>query len=95
MGSALLFFVLGCLATIAIVAGSKWRGNSSHEAQQQFLAKGTVEALDEETGEIVEISTRQINPSSVEGKLIRFKYLDAMQREQAGQPHWLELLDIS
>ena len=79
MGTLLLAFVLGCIVTMAVVVGAKSRGNSSQQGMRKLLAKDTVEALDEETGEIVEIRTQQTDPNSVEGKLIHFKYLDAMQ----------------
>lgn len=69
--------MLGCryLGRGNLVSWFGWAGG--HEEPWRRLIKDVpVEALDEDSGELVEIKPQQDNPSDIEGLLIKFSYTD-------------------
>lgn len=58
------------------VSWFSWAGGHD-EPWRRLIKNVPVEALDEDSGELVEIKPKQDNPNDVEGLLIRFDYTDA------------------
>jgi hypothetical protein len=60
-----------------VVSWLHWAGNAE-EPWRRLIKGSVVEALDEDSGELVDIKPTQDDPNDVEGLLIDFRYTDAV-----------------
>jgi WYL domain len=63
------------------VSAWNWFGGAT-EPWRKLIDEKSVEAIDDDSGEILDVPTHQVDGSHVEGLLVRFLYTDATGRER-------------